>query len=70
MITAAYSSNLTALLTVSKSPPVFETIRELHEAALPVASLGTFFRGALASAADPYLKVGLAPLYIGGGKLG
>ncbi|KAA0190281.1 Ionotropic receptor 122, partial [Hyalella azteca] len=69
VITVAYCSNLTALLTVTKIPPAFETIKGLYDTGLEVTSLGDFFRGALASAIDPYLK-GLADRFMGYDDLG
>jgi len=58
VITVAYCSNLTAFLTVTKIPPAFETVKGLHDTGLSVTSLGDFFKYGLASAVDPYLKVG------------
>jgi hypothetical protein len=59
VITVAYCSNLTAFLTVAKIPPAFETVKGLHDTGLSVTSLGDFFKDGLASAVDPYLKVGM-----------
>ncbi|KAK3881200.1 hypothetical protein Pcinc_014330, partial [Petrolisthes cinctipes] len=56
IITVAYSSNLTAFLTVTRQPQGMETVRELHASKMEVSGLGTFFKGALASAVDPYLQ--------------
>ncbi|KAK4328542.1 hypothetical protein Pmani_001019 [Petrolisthes manimaculis] len=56
IITVAYSSNLTAFLTVTRQPQGMETVRELHTSKMEVSGLGTFFKGALASAIDPYLQ--------------
>lgn len=57
ILTTAYSSNLTAFLTVTRRPQGIDTIRSLHAAHMEVSGLGSFFKGALASAVDPYLQV-------------
>ncbi|MPC14416.1 Glutamate receptor ionotropic, delta-1 [Portunus trituberculatus] len=60
---AAYCSNLTAFLTVTHRPQGINTIRSLHAAHMEVSGLGSFFKGALASAVDPYLQ-GLAKRFV------
>lgn len=57
IITTAYSSNLTAFLTVTHHPQGINTIRALYSTRMEVSGLGSFFKGALASAVDPYLQV-------------
>ena len=57
IISAAYISNLTAVLTITKRSVEFETVHQLCETNLHVGSMGDFFKGELASAVDPYLKV-------------
>ncbi|CAL4066314.1 unnamed protein product, partial [Meganyctiphanes norvegica] len=56
ILTTAYCSNLTAFLTIESKPDGIETVQQLHAAGLEVSSLGPFFKGALSSAVDPYLK--------------
>ncbi|XP_045615376.1 glutamate receptor ionotropic, delta-2 isoform X1 [Procambarus clarkii] len=56
IITTAYSSNLTAFLTVTRSPQSMDTIKELCDSDMEISGLGGFFKGALASAVDPYLQ--------------
>ncbi|XP_050722126.1 glutamate receptor ionotropic, delta-2-like [Eriocheir sinensis] len=56
IITTAYSSNLTAFLTVTHRPQGINTIRSLYSTRMEVSGLGSFFKGALASAVDPYLQ--------------
>lgn len=58
ILTTAYCSNLTAFLTVTRQPQGVNTVRELHSSGMEVSGLGAFFKGALASAVDPYLQVG------------
>ena len=57
IMSAAYICNLTAMLTITKRPVEFETAKELYQAKIPVGSLGDFFKGELAVAVDPYIKV-------------
>ncbi|XP_042859793.1 ionotropic receptor 21a-like [Penaeus japonicus] len=57
ILTTAYNSNLTAFLTVVQEPSSMETVEELHGSGMEVSGLGGFFKGALASAVDPYLQV-------------
>ncbi|KAK7027387.1 hypothetical protein SK128_013601, partial [Halocaridina rubra] len=64
IITIAYSSNLTAFLTVTRRPPTIDTIQDLYESKLEVGGMGIFFGSALASSKNPYLK-GLADKYKG-----
>ncbi|XP_037803920.1 ionotropic receptor 21a-like [Penaeus monodon] len=56
ILTTAYNSNLTAFLTVVQAPSSMETVKELHGSGAEVSGLGGFFKGALASAVDPYLQ--------------
>ncbi|XP_071530505.1 glutamate receptor ionotropic, delta-1-like [Panulirus ornatus] len=56
ILTIAYCSNLTAFLTVTRRPPGMNTVRDLHASGMEVSGLGAFFKGALASAVDPYLQ--------------
>ena len=63
IVTTAYSSNLTAFLTVTHRPQGINTIKSLHATHMEVSGLGNFFKGALASAVDPYLQVNYAWLH-------
>ncbi|XP_069943829.1 ionotropic receptor 21a [Cherax quadricarinatus] len=56
IITTAYCSNLAAFLTVTRPPQGMDTVKELRDSGLQIAGLGGFFKGALASAVDPYLQ--------------
>ncbi|XP_042204109.1 ionotropic receptor 21a-like [Homarus americanus] len=56
IITTAYCSNLTAFLTVTRRPQGMDSIRDLYDSGAEVSGLGGFFKGALASAVDPYLQ--------------
>ncbi|KAK7084147.1 hypothetical protein SK128_027038 [Halocaridina rubra] len=68
IITTAYSSNLTAYLTVVQTPVSMETVKEIYNSKTEVSGLGGFFRGALASSVDPYLQ-GLADRFEAYGDL-
>nr|XP_027228074.1 glutamate receptor ionotropic, NMDA 1-like [Penaeus vannamei] len=56
ILTASYSTNLTAFLIVSRPPASIETVEELRKAGLEVAGLGDFYRRALASAGEANLQ--------------
>ncbi|XP_063613828.1 ionotropic receptor 21a-like [Penaeus indicus] len=56
ILTASYSTNLTAFIIVSRPPGSIETVEELRRAGLEVAGLGDFYRVALASAGEANLQ--------------
>ncbi|XP_042873336.1 ionotropic receptor 21a-like [Penaeus japonicus] len=64
ILTASYSTNLTAFIIVSRPPSSIETVEELRKSGLEVAGLGEFYRMALASAGDANLQ-GLTETYKG-----
>lgn len=57
IITTGYSSNLTAFLTVQRSPKGVETIRELYESRMPVMGLGEYFKYNMLQSGNPYVQV-------------
>ncbi|XP_050740074.1 ionotropic receptor 93a-like [Eriocheir sinensis] len=62
IITTGYSSNLTAFLTVQRSPAGVETIKELYESKMTVLGLGQYFKFNMMQSANPYVQ-GLAGTY-------
>ncbi|KAK3876180.1 hypothetical protein Pcinc_019001 [Petrolisthes cinctipes] len=56
ILTIVYSTNLTAFLLVRKDPASIQTIKELYNSGLEVASLGEIFLSSISLASDPYLK--------------
>ncbi|XP_042235580.1 ionotropic receptor 21a-like [Homarus americanus] len=56
ILTIVYSSNLTAFLLVRKQPPPMDTIIDLYHSGLELATIGVFFKNAMAISSDPYLR--------------
>ncbi|XP_068229291.1 ionotropic receptor 21a-like [Palaemon carinicauda] len=56
IITTAYCSNLTALLTVARKPSTIDTIKQLDESGLEVGGMGAIFGTALASSTNRHLQ--------------
>ncbi|ROT80567.1 Variant Ionotropic Glutamate Receptor [Penaeus vannamei] len=65
ILTIAYSSHLTAFLTIARRPPVLQTFKELYEANIEVASIGEFFNVSMAATGNYYLQECFAPHSIG-----
>nr|XP_027214769.1 glutamate receptor 2-like [Penaeus vannamei] len=59
ILTIAYSSHLTAFLTIARRPPVLQTFKELYEANIEVASIGEFFNVSMAATGNYYLQTNL-----------
>ncbi|XP_045135701.1 glutamate receptor ionotropic, delta-2-like [Portunus trituberculatus] len=57
VLTIAYSTNLTASLTVAKVQPAVNTFRGLRQSGQRVFAMGTFFRLGMAASENPDLKV-------------
>lgn len=58
ILTVAYSSHLTAFLTIRRRPAVPETFKDLYEGNIDVASIGEFFNISMAATGNYYLQVG------------
>ena len=57
VLTTAYSSNLTAFLSIQQFTKPIDTIEELAESTITVRGFGPFFQQQLAGAEDKNLKV-------------
>nr|XP_027214757.1 glutamate receptor ionotropic, kainate 1-like [Penaeus vannamei] len=62
ILTVGYSSNLTAFLTVSRTPSGVETFSQLYASRQEVIGMGTFFKISMISSRNKYLN-GLADRY-------
>ncbi|XP_047481622.1 ionotropic receptor 93a-like [Penaeus chinensis] len=62
ILTVGYSSNLTAFLTVSRTPSGIETFSQLYGSRQEVIGMGTFFKISMISSRNKYLN-GLADRY-------
>ncbi|XP_037803968.1 ionotropic receptor 93a-like [Penaeus monodon] len=56
ILTVAYSSHLTAFLTIRRRPAVPETFKDLYEGNIDVASIGEFFNISMAATGNYYLQ--------------
>ncbi|XP_042228916.1 ionotropic receptor 93a-like isoform X1 [Homarus americanus] len=56
ILTTGYSSNLTAFLTVDRTPPGINTIKELYHSSLTVYGLGPFFGNNMAQSMNDHLR--------------
>ncbi|XP_071523759.1 probable glutamate receptor [Panulirus ornatus] len=56
ILTTGYSCNLTAYLTVVRSPPSMDTLRQLHASSQRVLGIGPFFKVSMASSTNIYLQ--------------
>nr|XP_027214737.1 glutamate receptor-like [Penaeus vannamei] len=56
ILTTAYSSNLTAFLTVTRQPDSIETIKELRHSSLNVLGVGPLIGNLMAQSVNPDLK--------------
>ncbi|XP_069950352.1 ionotropic receptor 93a-like [Cherax quadricarinatus] len=63
IITTGYCSNLTAFLTVDRSPPGINSIKELYHSSLSVFGLGSFFGYSMAESTNEDLR-GLSKRFI------
>lgn len=57
ILTVGYSSNLTAFLTVSRTPSGVETFSQLYASRQEVIGMGTFFKISMISSRNKYLNV-------------
>ncbi|KAK4326080.1 hypothetical protein Pmani_003377 [Petrolisthes manimaculis] len=59
MLTVGYSSNLTAFLTVARSPPGVNTFLQLYQSSLTIYGLGPFFGILMAASTISHIRVRL-----------
>ncbi|XP_068202878.1 glutamate receptor ionotropic, delta-2-like [Palaemon carinicauda] len=64
IITTAYSSNLTAFLTVVRQPPGVESFFELYKSKLDLFALGPFLKSVLANSGSSYHRALSERFYI------
>ncbi|XP_069195417.1 ionotropic receptor 93a-like [Procambarus clarkii] len=63
VITTGYCSNLTAFLTVERTPPGINTIKQLYSSSLTPLGLGNFFGISMAESKSEYLR-GLSSRFV------
>ncbi|XP_071522156.1 uncharacterized protein [Panulirus ornatus] len=56
VLTAAYSSNLTAFLTVTRQPNAIDTFRDLHDSQLSVVGLGPYYKNIMAHSENRFIR--------------
>ncbi|XP_071522154.1 ionotropic receptor 21a-like isoform X2 [Panulirus ornatus] len=56
VLTAAYSSNLTAFLTVTRQPNAIDTFRDLHDSQLSVVGLGPYYKNIMAHSENLFIR--------------
>ncbi|KAG7164960.1 Glutamate receptor ionotropic, delta-2-like 14 [Homarus americanus] len=64
ILTTGYSSNLTAFLTVDRTPPGINTIKELYHSSLTVYGLGPFFGNNMAQSKNDHLRECFLPFNV------
>ncbi|KAK3889345.1 hypothetical protein Pcinc_006662 [Petrolisthes cinctipes] len=56
VLTVGYSSNLTAFLTVARSPPGVNTFLQLYQSSFPIFGLGPFFGNVMAASTISHIR--------------